>query len=194
MDDVIFEVPEFSKAERLDMAYKAWSSDGNTTSIWKLAAMYGVLYATLHGRTKGAASKLESIQSKQLLSPAEEECLREWCIQRVISIEALEAKEQEERDKKFLAAWKEEFCTINLDVFIASKAKSPCKRLTRKKKEKAIEALVTPLRPLSLLDTSFSNNNLRALSPTKEKGKRKASEVESEPRKKLKVQPEIRSR
>src|SRR5450432_4672405 len=81
MDDVIFEVPEFSKAERLDMAYKAWSSDGNTTSIWKLATMYGVPYATLHGRTKGAASKLESIQSKQLLSPAEEECLRDWCIQ-----------------------------------------------------------------------------------------------------------------
>jgi Tc5 transposase DNA-binding domain/helix-turn-helix, Psq domain len=81
MDDVIFEVPEFSKAERLDLAYRAWKSEDNTTSMRKLATMYGVSYASLYGRTKGAISKVESNQAKQRLCPGEEESLKDWCIQ-----------------------------------------------------------------------------------------------------------------
>ena len=81
MEDVIFEVLEFSKAERLDIAYRAWKSDDNTESIRKLAAIYGVPHTSLYGRTKGAMSKTEAHQSMQLLSLEEEEALRDWCIQ-----------------------------------------------------------------------------------------------------------------
>jgi hypothetical protein len=81
MSDVIFDVPEFSKAERLDIAYRAWKSDGNTDSIQKLATKFGVLAMSLHRRIKGALSKKEAIQAKQLLCPREEESLKDWCIQ-----------------------------------------------------------------------------------------------------------------
>ena len=81
MADVIFDVPEFSKAERLDMAYRAWKSDSNTDSIRKLATKFGVPSSSLFGRIKGAVSKAEAIQAKQLLCPGEEESLRDWCIQ-----------------------------------------------------------------------------------------------------------------
>jgi hypothetical protein len=81
MGDVIFDVLEFSKAERLDMAHRAWKSDGNTDSMRKLATNFGVLYASLHGRTKGALSTKEYHESQQLLCPGKEECLKDWCIQ-----------------------------------------------------------------------------------------------------------------
>ena len=81
MDDIVFDVPEFSKAERLDLAYRAWKSDNNTDSIRKLAMRFGVPASTLHDRTKGAISKVEAIQAKQLFSPGEEETLKDWCIQ-----------------------------------------------------------------------------------------------------------------
>ena len=81
MTDVIFDVPEFSKADRLDMAYRAWKSDGNTESIRKLATKFGVSHSSLHGRTKGALSQREFDQSQQLLCPGEEECLKDWCVQ-----------------------------------------------------------------------------------------------------------------
>jgi len=61
MADVIFDVPEFSKAERLDMAYRAWKSDSNTDSIRKLATNFGVPSSSLFGRIKGALSKTEAI-------------------------------------------------------------------------------------------------------------------------------------
>jgi len=81
MADVIFDVPEFSKADRLDMAYRAWKSDSNTDSIRKLAAKFGVSHTSLYGRTKGARSQREFHESQQLLCPGEEECLKDWCIQ-----------------------------------------------------------------------------------------------------------------
>jgi hypothetical protein len=81
MSDVIFDVPEFSKVERLDMAYRAWKSDGNTDSIYKLATNFGVPYSSLRDRTKGALSSKEFHESQQLLGPGEEECLKDWCIQ-----------------------------------------------------------------------------------------------------------------
>jgi Tc5 transposase DNA-binding domain len=43
--------------------------------------MFGVSHTSLYGRTKGAPSKTESMQAKQLLCPGEEECLKDWCIQ-----------------------------------------------------------------------------------------------------------------
>jgi len=81
MADVIFDVLEFSKAERLEMAYRAWKSDGNTDSIRKLATKFGVPYASLHGRTKGVLSRKEYYEHQQLLCPGEEESLKDWCIQ-----------------------------------------------------------------------------------------------------------------
>jgi Tc5 transposase DNA-binding domain len=81
MGDVIFDVLEFSKAERLDIAYRAWKSDSNTDSIQKLAMKFGVLYASLQGRIKGAIPIKELYQSQQLLCPREEESLKDWCIQ-----------------------------------------------------------------------------------------------------------------
>jgi hypothetical protein len=98
---------------------------------------------------------------------------------RVMGIEVIEQRDQEARDKAFLKAWKEDFTRINLDVFAGPKAKPPCKKRTRKGKEKALEATVAPL---ALLDPSLFNDNLEATSivssPIKEK--RKASEDEPE--------------
>jgi hypothetical protein len=129
-----------------------------------------------------------------------------------MGIEVIEEREQEARDRKLLKAWKEEFCRINLEVFVGPKAKSPCKKPTRKGKEKetALEAMIEPL---PLLPRLF-DANLRATSPTKAptakgkgKGKEKASKEEIEPRKKSKglqeeeragieadAQPEMRTR
>jgi hypothetical protein len=61
MEDVIFDVLEFSKAERLDLAYRAWKSDGNTDSICKLATIFGVSHTSLYRRTKGTPLKTESL-------------------------------------------------------------------------------------------------------------------------------------
>src|SRR5450432_3355951 len=66
---------------------------------------FGVPYASLQGRTKGAIPIKELYQSQQLLCPGEEESLKDWCIQlakwgwppqisqlRAMAIELLRAK------------------------------------------------------------------------------------------------------
>jgi hypothetical protein len=41
--DIVFEVPEFSKIERLDIAYRAWKETDNTLSIRQLAMKFKVI-------------------------------------------------------------------------------------------------------------------------------------------------------
>jgi hypothetical protein len=43
VDDIIFEVPEFLKEERLDMAYRAWKDPENALSIRGLATKFKVI-------------------------------------------------------------------------------------------------------------------------------------------------------
>jgi len=80
-NDVVFDVPEFSRAERLDMAHRAWNDAGNTISIHAIARKFQVSYSSLQKRTKGAISKRESNQSKRIFCAGEEEALKDWCIQ-----------------------------------------------------------------------------------------------------------------
>src|SRR5271170_3508751 len=80
-DDIVFEVPEFSNAERLDMSHRAWQRPDRTMSIRKIAKVYGVSQSTLQKQTKGTISKAEANQALQRLSPGEEDCLRDWCMQ-----------------------------------------------------------------------------------------------------------------
>jgi hypothetical protein len=39
-NDIVFDVPEFSTAERLDMAYRAWKDTDNTLSIRAIARKF----------------------------------------------------------------------------------------------------------------------------------------------------------
>src|SRR5450432_253977 len=80
-NDIVFDVLEFSNAQRLDIAYRAWKDADNTMSIRAIAGRYQVSQSSLQKRTKGAISKNESNQAKRLLCPGEEEALRDWCIQ-----------------------------------------------------------------------------------------------------------------
>ena len=41
-NDVVFDVPEFSTAERLDMAYRAWKDTSNRLSIRAIASKFRV--------------------------------------------------------------------------------------------------------------------------------------------------------
>jgi len=77
--DVYYDVPEFTKVQRLDLAVKAWEkANGNGISIRKLAKKYDVCHETLRLRTKGMISKIEAGQARQLLSVGEEESLTSW--------------------------------------------------------------------------------------------------------------------
>jgi len=44
VNDVVFDVPEFSTAERLDIAYRAWKDTDNTLGIRALAKKFKVIY------------------------------------------------------------------------------------------------------------------------------------------------------
>jgi Tc5 transposase DNA-binding domain len=81
LDDVVFDIPEFSTAERLDMAYRAWKDTGNTLSLRAIASKFQVSRTTLQGRAKGAIPKRESNAAKRRLCVGEEEALKDWCIQ-----------------------------------------------------------------------------------------------------------------
>jgi hypothetical protein len=113
---------------------------------------------------------------------------------RVMGIEVIEEREQEAGDRQFLKFWKEEFCKLGPELFAElPKPRSPCKKATKKttrmatrkekEKEKALEAMMGPL---PVLDPRLFEANLQATSPTKAKGKRKASEENAKPRKKAK--------
>src|SRR5450432_4408128 len=75
--DVYYDVPEFTKAQRLDLAVKAWEKS-NGAFIRHIASKYAICYETLRKRTKGAISKVEASQAMQLLSAGEEESLVGW--------------------------------------------------------------------------------------------------------------------
>src|SRR5450432_4026227 len=119
MDDIVFDVPEFSTTERLDMAYGAWKDANNTKSIRAIASKYQVSQSTPQGRTKGALPKRVSNTAKRRLCPGEEEALRDWCIRlakwgwppricqlRTMAEELLRAK----GDRKELGVhWQEQF-------------------------------------------------------------------------------------
>jgi hypothetical protein len=72
--DVYYDVLEFTKAQRLDLAAKAWEKS-NGISIRHMAQKYDVCYEMLRKRIKGAMSKVEASQAMQLLSAGEEESL-----------------------------------------------------------------------------------------------------------------------
>ena len=73
-------LPEFSKSERIELAYKAWKELDNM-SIRKAARIHGISYTTLLGRTKGTLSDTASRQARQRLLVGEEEALQSWLLQ-----------------------------------------------------------------------------------------------------------------
>jgi len=98
---------------------------------------------------------------------------------RVMGIEIIEEREQKTREAAFLKAWKEDFSIIDPEVFTEPKARS------RKRKGKAIEATEVMEATIPLLDPKLFDEPT-GLSPMKEKGKRKAAEEKTKPRKKAK--------
>jgi hypothetical protein len=74
-------LPEFSRSERVQLAYKAWKESEGAISIRQAARTYGINYTTLLGRTKGALSQEASRQVRQRLSVGEEEALQSWLLQ-----------------------------------------------------------------------------------------------------------------
>jgi len=76
---VYYEVLEFSKAQRLDLAQKAWEeAEGIGKSCRKIAKVHDVCYETLRKRIHGAKSKVEASHAMQRLSVREEESLVSW--------------------------------------------------------------------------------------------------------------------
>jgi hypothetical protein len=74
--DIYYDVPEFTKAQRLDLAQKAWEkAEGSGRSFWKIAKIYDVCYESLRMRVNGAMSKVEASHAMQRLSAGEEESL-----------------------------------------------------------------------------------------------------------------------
>src|SRR5450432_101583 len=61
-------LPEFSRSERVQLAYKAWKESEGAISIRQAARTYGINYTTLLRRTKGALSQEASRQVRQRLS------------------------------------------------------------------------------------------------------------------------------
>src|SRR5450432_3973736 len=78
MADVCYDVPEFTKAQRIALAQKAWENADNSISIRKMAQKYGICHETLRKRINRAASKVEQSQALQLLSVGEEESIVSW--------------------------------------------------------------------------------------------------------------------
>ena len=68
------------KASRLQAAVSAYN-DGRFISIRKCADAHNVAYATLHGRLKGAQSRVVAHSDQQLLTPETEILLVNWCLQ-----------------------------------------------------------------------------------------------------------------
>jgi len=76
--DIFYDVPEFTKAQRLDLAVKAWEEADSSIAIRTIAKKYEVCHETLRKRIKGAKSKVEEGQARQRLSVGEEESLVSW--------------------------------------------------------------------------------------------------------------------
>jgi len=58
--DIYYDVLEFTKAQRLDLAVKAWEKADGNIAIRKIAQKYDVCYKTLRKRIKGGISKVEA--------------------------------------------------------------------------------------------------------------------------------------
>ena len=161
------------------------------------------------------AAEIQRVTNNRLLEVAKEEKKRksrkkgkDCGYGRVMGIEVLQQREQEQKEREFLNAWKEDFGMISLEVFMDSKAT----RKPRKKKEKALEPSEAPVSFDStvLFDVAITSSNTRLIdkpsisSYAKGKGNRKALDTGLEPRKKLKgpqteqpvarQEPEVRTR
>jgi len=77
--NICYDVPEFTKAQRLDLAQNAWEKAiGRDKSFRKIGKIYDVCYESLRKRVNGAISKVEASHAMQRLSAREEESLVSW--------------------------------------------------------------------------------------------------------------------
>jgi transposase-like protein len=77
--DVYYDVPEFTKAQRLDLAQRAWEKADSKKSIRSIAKIHDVNPETLRKRVNGTTrSRVEADHARQRLSVGEEESLVNW--------------------------------------------------------------------------------------------------------------------
>jgi len=76
--NVYYDVLEFTKAQRLDLAVKAWENANGSSSIRQISKQYDLCFETLRKRIHGGKSKVEADQAMQRLSVGEEESLVKW--------------------------------------------------------------------------------------------------------------------
>src|SRR5450432_2669701 len=124
--DIYYDVPEFTKPQRIDMAHKAWEKAGGSITIREIARKFDICRETLRKRINGATSKAEQSQALQRLSVGEVEAIVGWIKQlgewgwpprvsqlRKIAIELLYAK----GDKEELSIhWTDRFFTYHLEL------------------------------------------------------------------------------
>ena len=73
--------PTSAYQQRLQSAFLAWKQTDKTLSITKAAALYGVSKSTLHARNQGRQPRFSSDQVRQLLTPEEEDALKDCVLQ-----------------------------------------------------------------------------------------------------------------
>ena len=73
--------PTSAYQQRLQSAFLAWKQTDKTLSITKAAALYGVSKSTLHARIQGRQPRFSSDQVRQLLTPEEEDALKDLILQ-----------------------------------------------------------------------------------------------------------------
>jgi hypothetical protein len=76
--DIYYDVPEFTKVQRLSLAIKAWEKADGSSSMRQISKKYNVCFETLRRQINRAKSKVEANQAMQLLSVGEEESLVSW--------------------------------------------------------------------------------------------------------------------
>ena len=72
--------PTSAYQQRLQSAFQAWKQADGVLSITKTAALYAVSKSTLHARIQGRQSRFTSDQVRQLLTPEEEDALKDWVL------------------------------------------------------------------------------------------------------------------
>ena len=73
--------PTSAYQQRLQSAFLAWKQTDKTLSITKAAALYGVSKSTLHARIQGRQPRFSSDQVRQLLTPEEDDALKDCVLQ-----------------------------------------------------------------------------------------------------------------
>jgi hypothetical protein len=82
IDDLFDEsVAELPLAVRTDLAHQAWIDRKGGLTKMDAGRQFGVPYTTLYDRINGAVSKELANQAMQKLSVAEEEALKDWCLE-----------------------------------------------------------------------------------------------------------------